>query len=88
MTQTGKGEDRILGKKFESKRNKYLFDSTDIDDDTLTWYQISSNHGEGLANPENYERKQNPYPVKGAGIRKKKTIDIRYVTDEQPWLGW
>lgn len=83
MVLTGKGDERILSKKFESKRRRGLLDSDNIDSSLHDWYQISGNQGGGLTNPDTYERKQNPYPVKGAGIRQKKTIDIRDI----PWIG-
>ena len=83
MVQHGKGDDKFLSKKFEEKRRRGLEDKEKIDSSLRSWYGISGNLGGGLTDSDTYERKQNPYPVKGEGIRSKKTIDIR----DLPWIG-
>lgn len=84
ITQTGKGEDRfVLSKKFQAKRCRGLLDSDNIDSSLHDWYGISGNKGGGLTDPDTYKIKQFPYPVRGAGIRKRKKIDIRDI----PWIG-
>ena len=83
MVQSGIGAMKFLSKKYEAKRKRGLLDSDNIDSSLHDYYGISGANGGGRTDPDTYERKQNPYPTKGAGIRKKKTIDIR----DLPWIG-
>lgn len=77
----GKGTQSFLTHEFEEDRRDLLEDSTDATQSTKDWYGIEGSQGLGRTNPDTYERKQHPYPVKG-DVRKKQTYDVRKVAPE------
>lgn len=77
----GKGNQSFLTQQFEDDRRDLLEDSTDATQDTKDWYGITGSQGGGRTNPDTYEIKQHPFPVRG-DVRKKQTLDVRKVMPE------
>lgn len=74
----GKGDQYWMTLDYEAKRRKALEDRYKYDGERLEIVDVSSNSelGGGKTNPESFEVKQFPFPLKQS-IRKKKTIDLR-----------
>ena len=77
----GYGNQSFLKKSFEEDREELLEDATNATQATKDWYGISGNQGMGITNPDTYEVKQHPYPMKG-DKRKKKKFDVRAIRPE------